>query len=463
MTVPFKGDPYRLKIHLTPPTGWMNDPNGFTQYKGAYHIFYQAYPYSADGGIKHWGHVVTNDFQQYTFLPPALYPQEFYDCQGRYSGSAIEKEHELCILYTGHVADRHPKEEQCLAKSRDGVHFEKHPGNPVIPHPACMEEDFRDPYMWKKGEYYYCIIGSKWNSRGRVLLYRSRDLLSWEFVNVMLEGRENQGDMWECPCLAEYPEGTLLLISPENREGIKHSSWYFTGELDYETGRFLVEKEGRVDWGTEFYAPQMISSGGRKLLLAWMDNWESEKKSREYQWAGALTYPREVKIQRGELIMYPIEEIKKLRTPLLERRDWKLPAQTNVLDGLRCTLFDLELEIPVQELQKGKIDLALRIGDIGDGIHIFLTCREAEIEIRESGEKRQFCIHLGQTEKEWVSLRIIADMSSIELFFNEGRINATYRMYLSAANDRLSLTAGIGRTLRKIALYRLEPLRFDFS
>ena len=312
MTVPFKGDPYRLKIHLTPPTGWMNDPNGFTQYKGAYHIFYQAYPYSADGGIKHWGHVVTNDFQQYTFLPPALYPQEFYDCQGCYSGSAIEKEHELCILYTGHVADRHPKEEQCLAKSRDGVHFEKHPGNPVIPHPACMEEDFRDPYMWKKGEYYYCIIGSKWNSRGRVLLYRSRDLLSWEFVNVMLEGRENQGDMWECPCLTEYPEGALLLISPENREGIKHSSWYFTGELDYETGRFLVEKEGRVDWGTEFYAPQMINSGGRKLLLAWMDNWESEKKSREYQWAGALTYPREVKIQRGELIMYPIEEIKKL-------------------------------------------------------------------------------------------------------------------------------------------------------
>ena len=29
------------KYHVAPPVGWLNDPNGFSYYKGEYHIFYQ--------------------------------------------------------------------------------------------------------------------------------------------------------------------------------------------------------------------------------------------------------------------------------------------------------------------------------------------------------------------------------------------------------------------------------------
>ena len=47
----------RPDFHLTPRTGWMNDPNGFSYYKGQYHLFYQYYPYESKWG----GHAVSSD------------------------------------------------------------------------------------------------------------------------------------------------------------------------------------------------------------------------------------------------------------------------------------------------------------------------------------------------------------------------------------------------------------------
>lgn len=34
----------RPAFHLTPPAGWMNDPNGFSFYNGQYHLFFNTIP-----------------------------------------------------------------------------------------------------------------------------------------------------------------------------------------------------------------------------------------------------------------------------------------------------------------------------------------------------------------------------------------------------------------------------------
>ena len=44
---------YRNHYHASPPVGWMNDPNGFVQFQGAYHLFYQFHPYDAKWGPMH--------------------------------------------------------------------------------------------------------------------------------------------------------------------------------------------------------------------------------------------------------------------------------------------------------------------------------------------------------------------------------------------------------------------------
>ena len=38
----------RPAYHVTSYIGWMNDPNGFSLYKGKYHLFYQYFPYKPE-------------------------------------------------------------------------------------------------------------------------------------------------------------------------------------------------------------------------------------------------------------------------------------------------------------------------------------------------------------------------------------------------------------------------------
>ena len=82
----------RPAFHITPYVGWMNDPNGFSYYKGEYHLFYQYNPYSTHWDSMHWGHVVSKDLLHWNYVPTALAPDEDYDKFGCFSGSAIELE-----------------------------------------------------------------------------------------------------------------------------------------------------------------------------------------------------------------------------------------------------------------------------------------------------------------------------------------------------------------------------------
>lgn len=98
-------DPWRLHLHLMPPTGWMNDPNGLCQFQGNYHVFFQYSPFDAKGGMKFWGHYVTKDFVSWKYKGVALAPDENADCHGVFSGSAFVTKEKAYLFYTGNVEE----------------------------------------------------------------------------------------------------------------------------------------------------------------------------------------------------------------------------------------------------------------------------------------------------------------------------------------------------------------------
>lgn len=95
--------PCRLTHHLMPPAGWLNDPNGLCYFKGKYHVFFQYSPFEVKGGLKFWGHYSSKDLVNWNYEGTALYPDSPMDCHGVYSGSALTKEDELHLFYTGNV------------------------------------------------------------------------------------------------------------------------------------------------------------------------------------------------------------------------------------------------------------------------------------------------------------------------------------------------------------------------
>jgi len=113
-------DPQRPIYHALPPRAWTNEPHGLIHWGGQYHLFYQKNPNGPYWGHIHWGHMTSPDLTRWTEMPVALAPEPGPDSDGCWSGSVIDFEGKLALIYT--AGDGH-RSTICLAMSNDGIHF----------------------------------------------------------------------------------------------------------------------------------------------------------------------------------------------------------------------------------------------------------------------------------------------------------------------------------------------------
>ena len=193
-------------LHLKAPDNWVNDPNGFIYYKGYYHLFYQYFPYEPRWGTMHWGHAISRDLVTWEHKGLALYPTTRADLNGCFSGSAIEEDGKLYLVYTGvryevvNPDDPHTclneqfEASQLMISSDDGFRFDnEHDKEVIIPpvtDPSIGDRTHtRDPKIWRGKDAWYLILGSTIEEKyGEVLFYRSEDLHTWTYVNKACKG-----------------------------------------------------------------------------------------------------------------------------------------------------------------------------------------------------------------------------------------------------------------------------------
>ncbi|SEK02377.1 glycoside hydrolase family 32 protein [Paenibacillus polymyxa] len=438
---------YRLNYHLMAEFGWMNDPNGFIQYNGQYHLFYQHYPYKSVWGPMHWGHAVSRDLMKWDYLPVALAPDGEFDQDGCFSGSAVEQDGKLVLMYTGHVVtgpdkDQDYKQSQGIAVSEDGVTFEKWEGNPVIGYDAIPDrvsrKDFRDPKVFRHEDQYYVVLGSNdAQGNGLVLLYRSKDLRNWTYVNVLAVSDGRYGDNWECPDLFPLGDRHVFMLSPQRMpaqgEAYRnlHSTMYGIGDFNAVNGTFTAERYAQVDHGFDFYAPQStLDDQGRRVIIGWMDMWESEMPTQQgHHWAGAMSLPREAVIDHDRLLFRPLDEVENYRSNLFEQRDILLTGE-QIMETSGDS-YELKAVFEFEAGHTEEFGLKLRVGDEeetvlsyrpDDGLFRFNRERAG---IGPGGERR---VPLGLQEGR-LELRIFVDKSSVEIFIGDGEYVLTGRVY----------------------------------
>ena len=244
---------WRQTLHLEPPRGWLNDPNGLCYFGGLYHVFFQYCPTHANGsGPKHWGHYQSPDLLHWTFTGAPLHPDTPQDKSGAYSGCAVPCGDTVRLYYTGNVKHTGPYDyirtgreaNTILVETPDGIHIS--PKQVLLTsadYPADCSLHVRDPKVWREDGIWKMVLGARsLADAGRVLLYHSDDGLAWRLARV-LEPQPAFGYMWECPDCFPLEGRTWLSISPQ---GLPH------GETEnqniYQSGYF--ELPGGIESGT---------------------------------------------------------------------------------------------------------------------------------------------------------------------------------------------------------------------
>jgi beta-fructofuranosidase len=466
----------RPGFHLSTRVGWMNDPNGFSFYNGQYHLFYQYHPYDSHWGPMHWGHAVSRDLLHWTYLPCALAPDEDYDRDGCFSGCAFTApDGRQALIYTGvQRKEDGVFQTQCLAFG-DGVDYEKVGENPVIPSwnlpEGASARDFRDPKMFleKDGVYHLAVADWYGEHGGAILHYTSRDLFHWDYVSVLAANDDRIGRMWECPDLFPLDGKWVLMASATDMlpKGLEYYSgngnFYMVGDFDPESGIFSGGEDHAVDYGIDYYAMQTIEApDGRRIMIGWMQNWDTcNFRTASVPWFGQMALPRELFLKDGKLYQRPVRELDALRTD--EVTVTNIPVRNTELEipGIEGRLLDMEVEIEAIDPEKLYQKFSVRFAKnehFQTGVSYRPHEKTLKVDRKHSGSRRaimhQRRAHVPHVNGR-ISLRIILDRFSVEVFVNGGEKVMTMTLETETSADRVSFYCD-GRARVSVRRYRID-------
>lgn len=471
---------YRPRFHFTPPSNWMNDPNGLVYFDGEYHLFYQYHPESTVWGPMHWGHAVSRDLVNWQHLPTALYPDEHGMI---FSGSAVVDwnntagfgKKALIAIFTYNI---NYKETQNLAYSTDkGRTWTKYAGNPVVPAPEPLS-DCRDPKVFWHADHWVMALAAK----DTILFFNSYDLKHWEMTGSFGGGYGSTAGVWETPDLFQLPVDNgsetrwVLTVGVGNGHIAGGSgTQYFIGNFD---GRTFTSENPKdtilwADYGADYYAPQSWSDepNGRRLMLGWMSNWQYANLIPTASWRGMFSLIRELALIRTEndirLIHKPIPEMQNLRSGHAHWRNEMIKPDTNLLADIRGKSLEMIAEFQITSDVDG---FGFRV-HTGQGEQTTLSYKVKDkqllVDRTSSGQvdfKEGFAkIHSADLSSinNAIRLHLFIDAASVEVFANEGLVVFSECIFPSEQSQGLELfVEGGDIRLNSLDVYQLNPAKF---
>ena len=465
---------HRPRFHFSPRTNWTNDPNGLVHFAGEYHLFFQHNPDHPVWGNMTWGHAVSPDLVHWRQLEHALHP----DALGTiFSGSALvdwdnrtgfgdkrtdTQQPAMLAYYTSAGAYANPPRPyaQCLAYSKDrGRTWTKYQNNPVLEHIAG---DNRDPKVFfhvQSGQFVMAL----YLQSNQFALFQSADGVTWrETERVEVEGNTECPDLFPLSLEAFSPLDSSAPVTPRELQGsrlfqrwqARHSmedeeQWVFwAGGGRYRIGTFdgrrFVPATPALDseLGPNGYAAQTYSDmpDDRRVQISWMRG----GKYPEMPFNQQMSFPVRLTLARTadgpRLRRWPVREIE----ALVETRE---TTDRLALDDGKAA--------PIR--REGRLfDLAF---DLGPGSAQRVTLWIRGVPMVFEGDVLQFQDRRVPMPSAAPSVRLLIDLTSVEVFLDGGIASASFCFLPDAYVDALSVRAnGSGAALGNVRLHALKGI-----
>ena len=442
MSVTDYNETYRGQFHFSARENWINDPNGLVFYKGQYHLFFQHNPFGIQWGNMTWGHAISNDLVHWQQVEHALLPDELGTM---FSGSAVvdwentagfqtTDDKVIVLMYTA-AGSTSPESQgkpftQCLAYSCDGGStFTKYTGNPVLPH---IVKENRDPkVIWHAPTHrWVMVLYLDGNTYG---FFASSDLKHWDHLHDI--------DMPEC---SECPD--FFPIRDDGDAAQQHwvftaaNGRYFVGSFDGNRFISYTALPLQVDFGANYYAVQTYSDlpDQRCIQMSWMAGGVFPDMPFNHQ----MSFPCELRLITTasglRLTRQPVSNIATLYTEPQQSRQFGITDSPRVIS----TSDAMELMIECDVSDQAELNLVIR-GEalrfsVGDSV---ISCL---------GKSAQITPIMGR-----ISLRILLDRASIEVFANGGLLSMTSCFTPDPAN-KVTTISGCGVYCQSLIAYTLK-------
>ncbi|MBC8106913.1 MAG: glycoside hydrolase family 32 protein [Anaerolineae bacterium] len=404
---PLYAEPLRPQFHFTAAKNWINDPNGLVFYDGVYHLFFQYNPHGLESANKSWGHATSTDLVHWAERDIALLPDESGEV---WSGSAVVDEsnttgfqqgdHKPIVLIYTAAGKRFT---QRIAYSVDGAKtFTKH-SDPVLEH---IRGGNRDPkVIWHAPMKRW--IMTLYLDGADFALFASPDLKSWtQLQTFTVPGTDECPDFFEMPIEAESGKTAWVWMAANGQ--------YLAGEFDGK--KFSPEHGFRLpiasDYCRDFYAGQTFSNmpDGRRVQIAWLRDGKYPGMPFNQQ----LSFPTTLTLHRApdglRLRRVPVKEIESLHD-----------VAAKSLSDLSSDLLDFTVVI-----EPGN---AKRVGLRVRGETVAYDVAEKTLS---TGSSRALLAPIGGR----ITLRILLDCTSIEVFANDGVVSLS-RCFLPDLNSKI--------------------------
>ncbi|WP_448808112.1 GH32 C-terminal domain-containing protein [Agromyces bauzanensis] len=484
-TRPADWSTYRPAMHLTPDERWMNDPQRPFWLDGRWHYYYLYNADYPDGNGTEWYHATSTDLVHWREEGVAIakYDNGLGDIE---TGSAVIDTENTAGFGAGAViaimTQQHEGvQRQSMFVSTDGGYrFESYDGNPVMDNPG--ETHWRDPkIVWddERGEWLMALAEGH-----KIGFYTSPDLKAWSYRSGF--ERDDLGIL-ECPDLFRMsldgdPSNTRWVLAAGvngGEYGMTTGTAYWTGDWNGTTFAADDAEPQWLDRGADFYAtvtwddPRRSESDrlSSRYAIGWLNNWAYAGDLPTEDWQGGVdSVVRELVLTdrdgRPTLISTPVGELASLEGDAETARALEVTdAAATPLPQPSSDAYRLRVDLRTDGEQAAR-EVRFRIKQ-GDGAYATVGVDFASGQAFVARDTDTAAAALPPVYREVrtapapprdgvVTLDLIVDASSVEVFVNDGEQVLSSLVFGAPGANGLSVESVGGTTV--IDSLRLAPL-----